>query len=89
MQDSRGQKGYIPGNILEPLEHGHGGGHSASQVGVPSPLPVPHHQEGVAGDHPAVPSPCPPLQDSPPNLRPNSSAAEVTAWLKDKGFSRM
>ncbi|XP_010583077.1 PREDICTED: epidermal growth factor receptor kinase substrate 8-like protein 3 [Haliaeetus leucocephalus] len=58
VQDSRGQKGYIPSNILEPLEHGHGGGHSASQ-------------------------------DSPPNLRPSSSPAEVTAWLKDKGFSRI
>ncbi|GAB0199908.1 epidermal growth factor receptor kinase substrate 8-like protein 3 [Grus japonensis] len=30
-----------------------------------------------------------PSQDSPPNLHPDSSPAEVTAWLKDKGFSRM
>ncbi|XP_075632239.1 epidermal growth factor receptor kinase substrate 8-like protein 3 isoform X3 [Balearica regulorum gibbericeps] len=30
-----------------------------------------------------------PSQDSPPNLHPDSSPAEVTAWLKDKGFSRI
>ncbi|KAF1419636.1 Epidermal growth factor receptor kinase substrate 8-like protein 3, partial [Spheniscus humboldti] len=58
VQHSSGEKGYVPGNILEPLGQGHGGGHSA-------------------------------IQDSPPNLHPNSSSAEVTAWLKDKGFSRM
>ncbi|NXU59399.1 ES8L3 protein, partial [Turnix velox] len=28
-------------------------------------------------------------QDSPPNLLPSSSPAEVTAWLSYKGFSRM
>ncbi|NXN20572.1 ES8L3 protein, partial [Nycticryphes semicollaris] len=30
-----------------------------------------------------------PNQGSPPNLLPESSPAEVTAWLTDKGFSKM
>ncbi|KAK2521810.1 hypothetical protein Q9966_012781 [Columba livia] len=59
VQDRRGDKGYVPSNILEPLGH-RGRGHSNSQ-----------------------------LQESPPNLHPDSSPAEVTAWLKDKGFQRM
>ncbi|KAM6370093.1 LOW QUALITY PROTEIN: epidermal growth factor receptor kinase substrate 8-like protein 3 [Pluvialis apricaria] len=89
VQDSRGQKGYVPSNILEPM--GQGRGHSPIQVGVPSPLPSlhPRHQGGVAGGHSAVPSLCPPLQESPPNLHPDSSPAEVTAWLNYKGFSKI
>ncbi|XP_065505309.1 epidermal growth factor receptor kinase substrate 8-like protein 3 [Caloenas nicobarica] len=59
VQDGRGDRGYVPSNVLEPLGHG-GGGHSNSQ-----------------------------LQESPPNLHPDSSPAEVTAWLKDKGFQRI
>ncbi|NXD77750.1 ES8L3 protein, partial [Halcyon senegalensis] len=58
VQDSQGRRGYVPGNILEPVGKGHRGELSASQ-------------------------------DRPPNLLPESSPAEVTAWLKDKGFSRM
>ncbi|NWI42700.1 ES8L3 protein, partial [Picathartes gymnocephalus] len=59
VQDERGDRGHVPGNILEPLpEPGHKGGHSAGQ-------------------------------DSPPTLEPDSSPAEVTAWLLDKGFSRI
>uniref|UniRef100_A0A493TQD6 Uncharacterized protein n=1 Tax=Anas platyrhynchos platyrhynchos TaxID=8840 RepID=A0A493TQD6_ANAPP len=44
---------------------------------------------GVQGSphHPL--SLCPPSQVSPPNLHMGSSPAEVTAWLKDKGFSRI
>ncbi|XP_057259789.1 epidermal growth factor receptor kinase substrate 8-like protein 3 [Pezoporus wallicus] len=52
VQDGRGDKGFVPSNILEPLW----GGHS---------------------------------QTSPPSLHPDSPPAEVTAWLQDKGFSRI
>ncbi|XP_041345530.1 epidermal growth factor receptor kinase substrate 8-like protein 3 [Pyrgilauda ruficollis] len=55
VQDERGDRGHVPGNILEPLPEL---GHSARQ-------------------------------DSPPSLHPSSSPAEVTAWLMDKGFSRI
>ncbi|XP_056367204.1 epidermal growth factor receptor kinase substrate 8-like protein 3 isoform X2 [Oenanthe melanoleuca] len=55
VQDERGDRGHVPGNILEPLpEPGHGA-----------------------------------TQDGPPSLHPDSSPAEVTAWLADKGFSRI
>ncbi|NXQ67603.1 ES8L3 protein, partial [Quiscalus mexicanus] len=55
VQDERGDRGHVPGNILEPL-------------------PEPGHSS---------------RQDSPPTLHPSSSPAEVTAWLMDKGFSRI
>ncbi|XP_065554305.1 epidermal growth factor receptor kinase substrate 8-like protein 3 isoform X2 [Lathamus discolor] len=52
VQDGRGDKGFVPSNILEPLW----GGHSQTSV---------------------------------PRLHPDSPPAEVTAWLQDKGFSRI
>ncbi|XP_061869869.1 epidermal growth factor receptor kinase substrate 8-like protein 3 [Colius striatus] len=58
VQDSHGQKGYVPSNILEPLGAEQQGGYNHKQV-------------------------------SPPSLHPSSPPAEVTAWLQDKGFSRL
>ncbi|XP_072774984.1 epidermal growth factor receptor kinase substrate 8-like protein 3 isoform X2 [Taeniopygia guttata] len=85
VRDERGDRGHVPGNILEPLPEP---GHSARQVGGISPLPSPRPPP-ARGGHRDVPSLCPPLQDSPPSLQPGSSPAEVTAWLTDKGFSRI
>ncbi|XP_071624563.1 epidermal growth factor receptor kinase substrate 8-like protein 3 isoform X1 [Heliangelus exortis] len=84
VQDRQGDKGYVPSNILEPLG---GPEEGPSQVRPPLPHPSLHPQqrERVAGAHPLSP----PLQESPPNLHPDSSPTEVTAWLKDKGFSRI
>ncbi|XP_068774276.1 epidermal growth factor receptor kinase substrate 8-like protein 3 isoform X2 [Struthio camelus] len=53
VQNSQGEKGYIPSNILEPLG-----------------------QDSMS-------------QGSPPSLHNSSTPAEVTAWLKDKGFSQI
>ncbi|NXS12390.1 ES8L3 protein, partial [Neodrepanis coruscans] len=59
VQDERGDTGYVPGNILEPLpDPGRGGRPGGSQ-------------------------------DDSPTLRPDSPPEEVTAWLMDKGFSRV
>ncbi|NWH97833.1 ES8L3 protein, partial [Tichodroma muraria] len=38
VQDERGDRGHVPGNILEPLPQP---GRGSRQVGVPSPLPSP------------------------------------------------
>ncbi|NXD29732.1 ES8L3 protein, partial [Spelaeornis formosus] len=84
VQDERGDRGHVPGNILEPVPEP---GHSSRAVGAPCPLPIPQPPPG--GGYPDVPSLCAPLQDGPPTLQANSSPAEVTAWLMDKGFSRI
>lgn len=91
MQDSQGQKGYVPNNVLEPLGQGHRVGDVVSQVGTPLPslLQTPPLGKGGKGATPVYLPLVLLLQESPPNLLPSSSPAEVTAWLKDKGFSRM
>ncbi|XP_010211948.1 PREDICTED: epidermal growth factor receptor kinase substrate 8-like protein 3 [Tinamus guttatus] len=58
VQNSHGDKGYVPSSILE------------------APGLGPRAQDTVN-------------QGSPPVLHPGSSPAEVTAWLQDKGFSRL
>ncbi|XP_068851856.1 LOW QUALITY PROTEIN: epidermal growth factor receptor kinase substrate 8-like protein 3 [Aphelocoma coerulescens] len=58
VQDEWGDRGHVPGNILEPPP-GAGAQRGAQRQAVP------------------------------PTLHPNSSPAEVTAWLMDKGFSRI
>ncbi|NXA16750.1 ES8L3 protein, partial [Sapayoa aenigma] len=86
VQDERGDRGHVPGNILEPLSEPEG------RVGVPPrPFPPRHPPPGGGwrGVTPLSPPVVPPLQDSPPTLRLDSSPEEVTAWLTDKGFSRM
>ncbi|XP_054836143.1 epidermal growth factor receptor kinase substrate 8-like protein 3 isoform X2 [Eublepharis macularius] len=59
-RNSAGETGYIPNNILEPMEQKAPRGNSMEQD-----------------------------LKSIPDLRPTSSPAEVTAWLKSKGFSNM
>ncbi|NXA39549.1 ES8L3 protein, partial [Eudromia elegans] len=58
VQNSHGNKGYVPNNILEPPGSGDRTQDTTNQ-------------------------------GSPPVLHPGSSPAEVTAWLQDKGFSRL
>ncbi|XP_014460958.1 epidermal growth factor receptor kinase substrate 8-like protein 3 isoform X1 [Alligator mississippiensis] len=60
VQNSTGERGYIPSNILAPADQ------------------EPSVENGMNQG---------PRQ--PPSLRLNSTAAEVTEWLKDKGFSRI
>ncbi|XP_072212265.1 LOW QUALITY PROTEIN: epidermal growth factor receptor kinase substrate 8-like protein 3 [Excalfactoria chinensis] len=81
-----GAQGYVPSNIVEPA------GHDDGQPGVRPPPP--HRTAPARGGGGGVTSPPltplrapPPLQSAPPSLHMGSSPAEVTAWLKDKGFA--
>ncbi|XP_019401817.1 PREDICTED: epidermal growth factor receptor kinase substrate 8-like protein 3 isoform X2 [Crocodylus porosus] len=60
VQNSMGERGYIPSNILAPADQEPSGENGMNQG-----------------------------PQEPPSLRLNSTAAEVTEWLKDKGFSRI
>ncbi|XP_025891851.1 epidermal growth factor receptor kinase substrate 8-like protein 3 [Nothoprocta perdicaria] len=77
VQNSHGDKGYVPSSILQPP----GLGHRAQDTGV----------SGTAGPPQALGAPWTFLfpQGSPPVLHPGSPPAEVAAWLQDKGFSRL
>nr|XP_056700778.1 epidermal growth factor receptor kinase substrate 8-like protein 3 [Euleptes europaea] len=59
-RNTAGEKGYIPNNILEPVDQKAPKGNSMGQVGT-----------GI------------------PDLQPTSTPAEVTAWLRLRGFSNM
>nr|XP_034978668.1 epidermal growth factor receptor kinase substrate 8-like protein 3 [Zootoca vivipara] len=59
-RNAAGETGYIPNNILEPMEQKTPNGNNAEQVS----------------------------RDFP-DLRPSSSPAEVTVWLRMKGFSKI
>ena len=84
VRSRRGEEGYVPSNILEPVGH-----EDNSQVCPPLPRPIsqPRVALGGGGKHPPTPLHPPPPQGSPPSLHMGSSPAEVTAWLKDKGFA--
>ena len=77
------------GGGLRPQQHPGARGARGRQPGLP-PLPPPHitAQGGFGGGGSTSSPPYnPPPQGSPPSLHMGSSPAEVTAWLKDKGFA--